>query len=114
MRFRNVHKADPQLFLRVKKDLLGPALFFSHGLLFKQRQRRCFGERAILPFSSEDGQAAAIFGATDFKLAFLYRSGPETCGEVEHWFDLTAPMGSLSTEPSESARHLTSELAEVS
>jgi hypothetical protein len=113
-RFRDVHKADPQFFPRVKRVLLGPALFFGRGLLFKQRQRQCYGERIILPFSGEDGQAAGIFGATDFKFSFQYRSGPETCGEVEHWFDLTVPTGSLSTEPSESARHLTSEITEVS
>jgi hypothetical protein len=33
---------------------------------------------------------------------------------VEHWFDLTIPACSLSTKPSESARHLISETAEVS
>jgi hypothetical protein len=113
-RFRNVHKADPQFSPRIKRVLSGPALFFGRGLLFKQRRRLCYGERIILPFSGEDGQAAGIFGATDFKFAFQYQSGPETCGEVEYWFDLTLVTGSLPTGPSESVRHLTSEIAEVS
>lgn len=112
-RFRNVHKADPQLFSRVKRVLLEPALFFGRGLLFKQRQRQCYGERIILPFSNEDGQAAGVFGATDFKFAFQYQCGPERCGEVENWFDLTVPTNSLSTGRSESARQLANELADV-
>jgi hypothetical protein len=87
--FRHVFNAgDSHFFARVKRVLLKPAIFIGQGLLFKQRERECYGERIILPFSGEDGRAGGILGATDFKFAFLYDSGPEAVGEVEQWEDL--------------------------
>ena len=111
---RKVHDADPHLFARAKQVLTRPAVFLGRGLLFRQRDRQCYGERLILPFAGENGRAEGIFGATDYKFALLYTSGPEIHGEVEHWFDLTNPARSLSTKPSESARHLTNETVKVS
>jgi hypothetical protein len=107
--FRKVHDADPHFFARAKQVLTRPAIFFGRGLLFRQRDRQCYGERLILPFARRNGDPGGIFGATDYKFSLLYTSGPEFCGEVEHWFDLTVFPGSLSFKPSQSARHLTSE-----
>ena len=113
-RFRDVYKADPQMFPRVKRVLLGPALFIGRGLLFKQRQRQCYGERIILPFSDVDGRAAGVFGATDFKFAFQYQSGPETSSEVEQWFDLKAPADAHSARSAESVHQAVDVMAEAS
>ena len=112
--FRKVHAADPHLFARAKQVLIRPAIFFGRGLLFRQRSRQCYGERLILPFAGADGRACGIFGATDYKFAFLYAFGPEYYGEVEHWFDLTIPSCPLLTKRSENERHLISETAEAS
>jgi hypothetical protein len=92
-RFRHIYHGDPHLFARAKRVLFDPAIFYGRGLLFKQRDRRCFGERIMLPFSGGDGVAAGIFGATDYSYSFLYKGGPEACGEVEHWSHLNEPLG---------------------
>lgn len=111
--FRHLHNADPHFFARAKQVLFKPAIFLGRGLLFRQRDRQCYGERLILPFLGNDGRAGGIFGATDYKFALLYKSGPEVCGELEHWFDLRVPAGTLSTRPSGSERHVTSVTADV-
>ena len=90
--FHLLHYDDLHLFSRAKQVLHRPAVFMGRGLLFKQRDRQCYGERLILPFAGEDGRVCGIFGATDYKFAFLYSRGPESCAELEHWFDL-APHG---------------------
>src|SRR5258706_7866520 len=112
--FRQVHDAEPHFFTRAKKVLLTPAIFLGRGLLFRQHNRQCFGERLILPFEGGDGRAGGIFGATDYKFAHLYASGPEVCGEVEHWFDLAVPAGLPSIKAPEKARYPKYETAEVS
>jgi len=61
-RFRQVHNADPHFFNRAKQVLFGPAIFLGRGLLFRQRDRQCYGERIILPFSSGDGRADGSSG----------------------------------------------------
>ena len=113
-RFRKVHAADPHFFIRAKQVLSRPAIFLGRGLLFRQRSRQCYGERLIMPFAGVDGRAGGIFGATDYRFAFLYTSGPECHGEVEHWFHLTIPSCSLLAKRSEIERHLASETAKVS
>jgi hypothetical protein len=112
--FRKLHAADPHLFGRAKEVLARPAIFFGRGLLFKQRSRQCYGERLMLPFAGKDGRACGIFGATDYKFSFLYASGPEYSGEVEHWFDLARPPCSLLFTRFESERHAISGAADVS
>lgn len=112
--FRQVHDAEPHFFTRAKKVLLTPAIFLGRGLLFRQHNRQCFGERLILPFGGGNGRAGGIFGATDYKLAQLYASGPEVCSEVEHWFDLAVSAGLPSIKPPERARYPKYETAEVS
>jgi hypothetical protein len=111
--FRQVHDAEPHFFARAKQVLLTPAIFLGRGLLFRQRNRQCYGERLILPFGGVDGRANGIFGATDYRFAHLYTSDPEVCGEVEHWFDLTVPAGLLSIGSSETARYPKNVTAEV-
>lgn len=75
---RHLYDMDyERFFARAKQVLFKPALFLGKGLLFKERERQCYGERIILPFSCENGRAGGIFGATDFKFAFLYESGAE-------------------------------------
>jgi hypothetical protein len=89
-------------------------MFLGRGLLFRQHDRQCFGERLILPFGREDGRVGGIFGATDYKFAHLYPAGPEVCGEVEHWFDLAVSVGLPANRPSKGARYPKYETAEVS
>jgi len=114
VQFRKLHDADPHFFARAKQVLIGPAIFLGRGLLFRQRDRQCYGERLILPFAGEDGQVGGIFGVTDCRFALLYTSGPEYYGEVECWFDLTNSTRLLSTRPSENTRCLKNEAREVS
>jgi hypothetical protein len=112
--FRQVHDAEPHFFVRAKQVLLTPAIFLGRGLLFRQRNRQCYGERLILPFGGGAGRADGIFGATDYKFSHLYASGPEICGEVEHWFDLTVPAESLSIRLPERTHYPKSGTAGVS
>lgn len=112
--FRRVYNADPHFFARAKKVLFAPAIFLGRGLLFRQRERQCYGERMILPFSGRAGRADGIIGATDYKFAVLYKSDPEACGEVEQWFDLRASAGAHSTTPAERACHVTDAIAAIS
>jgi hypothetical protein len=105
-RFCRLHKADPHFFDRAKRVLFGPAIFFGRGLLFRERSRLCYGERIILPFSSGDGCADGIFGATDYRFAQLYDSGPEVCSEVEQWCDLKISVGSYFGGLAETVRQV--------
>jgi hypothetical protein len=104
VRFRHLHNADPHFFARAKRVLFGPSIFLGRGLLFRQRERQCYGERIILPFANGDGRAAGIFGATDYKFSLLYESGPEACGEAEQWLDLRGSASTLSVGSAKSAR----------
>jgi hypothetical protein len=88
-RSADMYKMDyPRFLARAKRVLFGPALFLGRGLLFKERDRQCFGERVMLPFSNKSGQMDGILGATDYKFEILYKSGPEATDEVEEWSTL--------------------------
>ncbi len=56
----------------------------------------------MLPFSDIDAHPNGIFGATDYSFDVLYKGRPEVRGEVEQWFDLTAPVGAVVDNPTES------------
>jgi len=99
--FRQLHKGDPHLFARAKRVLFEPAIFHGRGLLFRQRERQCYGERIMLPFSGSDGQANGIFGATDYSFAVLYNAGAEARGEVEQWCGLSASVNAPLDNPVE-------------
>lgn len=99
MSFSRVHHRDyAKFFARAKRVMFQPAIFLGRGLLFEERERQCYGERIILPFSSEDGRTKGIIGATDFKFSFMYQSGQEARDEVEQWISLPASP-ELSLEP---------------
>jgi len=97
VQFRKIQGADTHLFARAKRVLIKPAIFVGRGLLFRQRDRQCYGERLMLPFAGLDGRAGGVFGATDYRFAFLYTSGHESRGEVEYWADLKASGHLLPT-----------------
>ena len=88
--FRDVHAEDQHFFARAKKVVFSPAIFVGRGLLFQKRERQCYGERIILPFSDKNGRPAGIFGITDYSYALLYKAEPETRGEIEQWIDPVA------------------------
>lgn len=81
---------DVHLLARAFRVLFEPAIFFGRGLLFREQARRCYGQRLMLPFSSEDGQVKGILGATDYKFSFQYN----VHDEVEHWVGLPVSPGS--------------------
>jgi hypothetical protein len=100
-RFRQLHEADPHFFNRAKRVLFDPAIYIGRGLLFRQRNRQCYGERIILPLWS-DGCAESIFGATDYKFSFPRYPEADADNELEQWWDLEAPTDDLlvkSLEP---------------
>lgn len=105
-RFRQLYHGDPHLFARAKRVLFDPAIFYGCGLLFKQRDRQCFGERIMLPFSGRDGVAAGIFGATDYSYSFPCKGGPKAFDEVEQWSHLNEPLNlPLDNLPTIFSRH---------
>jgi hypothetical protein len=103
-RFRQVHNAEPHFFARAKRVLFEPAAFCGRGLLFRQPERQCYGERVILPFSDGAGCAEGIIGATDYKFSLLYKFGTELNGEVEQWLDLRGPPSVRSARSAENDR----------
>jgi hypothetical protein len=105
--FRHIHGADMHLIARAKQVLLRPAIFVGRGLLFRKRERQCYGERIMLPFAGRPDRPGGIFGVTDYSFSLLYKTGPERNSEVEHWFDLKVFAGSPPAKPSVPARRVT-------
>ncbi len=101
VQFRQLHDEEPHFFTRAKRVMFEPAVFCGRGLLFRKRERQCYGERIILPFLCGTGSTGGIIGATDFRFSLLYKSEQEIRGELEHWSGLSTPANAPLFQPPE-------------